>query len=216
MIRLPPRSTRTDTPFPYTTLFRSRFLFQVLDVCRPRAECFFAPEPFRTYPGLYYISAPAGNDQANGHSVRFMYLPAKEISYCRKARDRFGAAYFPLTGNIVHRHRRSSSLHVKKSYFRVAGVLYFFVGIIGILYGPLHVGLPRTHPDIPDKDILKSNPVRPLEYHFVGPTGFHFPENSFPISRLISRHLVAFAVERDRNGFARIRPAPDMDRQTAL
>src|SRR3546814_1228464 len=23
MIRLPPRSTRTDTPFPYTTLFRS-------------------------------------------------------------------------------------------------------------------------------------------------------------------------------------------------
>src|SRR3546814_9413725 len=25
MIRLPPRSTRTDTRFPYTTLFRSRF-----------------------------------------------------------------------------------------------------------------------------------------------------------------------------------------------
>src|SRR3546814_15750693 len=27
MIRLPPRSTRTDTLFPYTTLFRSRLLF---------------------------------------------------------------------------------------------------------------------------------------------------------------------------------------------
>src|SRR3546814_15432509 len=26
MIRLPPRSTRTDTPFPYTTLFRSNDL----------------------------------------------------------------------------------------------------------------------------------------------------------------------------------------------
>src|SRR3546814_8876872 len=26
MIRLPPRSTRTDTPFPYTTLFRSTVL----------------------------------------------------------------------------------------------------------------------------------------------------------------------------------------------
>src|SRR3546814_19268022 len=26
MIRRPPRSTRTDTPFPYTTLFRSRFV----------------------------------------------------------------------------------------------------------------------------------------------------------------------------------------------
>src|SRR3546814_6227473 len=28
MIRRPPRSTRTDTLFPYTTLFRSLFLFQ--------------------------------------------------------------------------------------------------------------------------------------------------------------------------------------------
>src|SRR3546814_970073 len=30
MIRRPPRSTRTDTLFPYTTLFRSRELFQAL------------------------------------------------------------------------------------------------------------------------------------------------------------------------------------------
>src|SRR3546814_20202820 len=29
MIRRPPRSTRTDTPFPYTTLFRSHHLRQV-------------------------------------------------------------------------------------------------------------------------------------------------------------------------------------------
>src|SRR3546814_17511962 len=27
MIRRPPRTTRTDTPFPYTTLFRSRLTF---------------------------------------------------------------------------------------------------------------------------------------------------------------------------------------------
>src|SRR3546814_12948677 len=33
MIRRPPRSTRTDTLFPYTTLFRSA----------PRQEAFFAP-----------------------------------------------------------------------------------------------------------------------------------------------------------------------------
>src|SRR3546814_7448700 len=31
MIRRPPRSTRTDTLFPYTTLFRSNVLLQVLD-----------------------------------------------------------------------------------------------------------------------------------------------------------------------------------------
>src|SRR3546814_8964601 len=30
MIRLPPRSTRTDTLFPYTTLFRSLSLLQIL------------------------------------------------------------------------------------------------------------------------------------------------------------------------------------------
>src|SRR3546814_8908689 len=41
MIRRPPRSTRTDTPFPYTTLFRSleRFLHLVLPhICQPRAR----------------------------------------------------------------------------------------------------------------------------------------------------------------------------------
>src|SRR3546814_14584444 len=31
MIRRPPRSTRTDTLFPYTTLFRSRRLLRLLD-----------------------------------------------------------------------------------------------------------------------------------------------------------------------------------------
>src|SRR3546814_17257293 len=31
MIRRPPRSTRTDTLFPYTTLFRSEFVYTVVD-----------------------------------------------------------------------------------------------------------------------------------------------------------------------------------------
>src|SRR3546814_16837833 len=35
MIRRPPRSTRTDTLFPYTTLFRSVLREQVLNACRP-------------------------------------------------------------------------------------------------------------------------------------------------------------------------------------
>src|SRR3546814_17619617 len=37
MIRRPPRSTRTDTLFPYTTLFRSRFLQTQADVLKSRA-----------------------------------------------------------------------------------------------------------------------------------------------------------------------------------
>src|SRR3546814_7876445 len=35
MIRLPPRSTRTDTLFPYTSLFRSRRSSQVLRLLHP-------------------------------------------------------------------------------------------------------------------------------------------------------------------------------------
>src|SRR3546814_4764073 len=41
MIRRPPRSTRTDTLFPYTTLFRSRSLFAVPD--RSRASSMRSP-----------------------------------------------------------------------------------------------------------------------------------------------------------------------------
>src|SRR3546814_8820471 len=35
MIRRPPRSTRTDTPFPYPTLFRSGPTFEPCGVCEP-------------------------------------------------------------------------------------------------------------------------------------------------------------------------------------
>src|SRR3546814_20950771 len=38
MIRRPPRSTRTDTRFPYTTLFRSRCCFVEVDVARALTE----------------------------------------------------------------------------------------------------------------------------------------------------------------------------------
>src|SRR3546814_11903848 len=38
MIRRPPRSTRTDTLFPYTTLFRSPFVIPCRDRPRPPPE----------------------------------------------------------------------------------------------------------------------------------------------------------------------------------
>src|SRR3546814_2678855 len=40
MIRRPPRSTRTDTLFPYTTLFRSRETFGSLEEWRQDCGCF--------------------------------------------------------------------------------------------------------------------------------------------------------------------------------
>src|SRR3546814_9594569 len=39
MIRLPPRSTRTDTLFPYTTLFRSRRIVLCLRISRHTLPC---------------------------------------------------------------------------------------------------------------------------------------------------------------------------------
>src|SRR3546814_8868127 len=38
MIRRPPRSTRTDTLFPYTTLFRSPPSFLIKDLCEAQAS----------------------------------------------------------------------------------------------------------------------------------------------------------------------------------
>src|SRR3546814_19879986 len=45
MFRLPPRSTRTDTRFPYTTLFRSRY-----------REAIAPPETFAKYATLFVDS----------------------------------------------------------------------------------------------------------------------------------------------------------------
>src|SRR3546814_10597654 len=41
MIRRPPRSTRTDTLFPYTTLFRSQTIFALLPRTFGLAKCSF-------------------------------------------------------------------------------------------------------------------------------------------------------------------------------
>src|SRR3546814_19540670 len=41
MIRRPPRSTRTDTLFPYTTLFRSDFAQQLADNCPDGIDVYF-------------------------------------------------------------------------------------------------------------------------------------------------------------------------------
>src|SRR3546814_10267173 len=59
MLRRPPRSTRTDTLFPYTTLFRSVVLhpgFQLLDAAGP-ATAFEMAERFR--PGSYELTVMA-------------------------------------------------------------------------------------------------------------------------------------------------------------
>src|SRR3546814_8253208 len=69
MIRRPPRSTRTDTLFPYTTLFRS-----LLRVCVHRRDL-----------GLHLLGSPALADQLvdRGHECfTFKCPPIKANGYC--------------------------------------------------------------------------------------------------------------------------------------
>src|SRR3546814_16478180 len=60
MIRLPPRSTRTDTLFPYTTLFRS---------CQPRLSADRRRHPAAGDPRLYGLCLP-GVPRQGGRACR--------------------------------------------------------------------------------------------------------------------------------------------------
>src|SRR3546814_17270932 len=107
MIRRPPRSTRTDTLFPYTTLFRSRFVLDVLTAAgrkeepgsrrcrrsvagrwavqhgsgtsRPRFTVTLTKTAPANYPGICdnAITRKAYPDAARPHSTA--PVPAKEI-----------------------------------------------------------------------------------------------------------------------------------------
>src|SRR3546814_7174194 len=76
MIRRPPRSTRTDTPFPYTTLFRSA-------ICRRSIRKNFAHGCF---PTIQKISNPQWGLQSNtGYVVRKDSRRPLFTSRCRSA-----------------------------------------------------------------------------------------------------------------------------------
>src|SRR3546814_5154221 len=54
MIRRPPRSTRTDTLFPYTTLFRSRCNYH-LDIQKLMGSLVYARKPYSPYYESLYM-----------------------------------------------------------------------------------------------------------------------------------------------------------------
>src|SRR3546814_12018278 len=83
MIRRPPRSTRTDTLFPYTTLFRS--------AGHRRRFSHAAHKPF----ARRFLVAQVLADQRQSHAV------VSRVS-CTQATDRAGKA---ATGTLYHAHR---------------------------------------------------------------------------------------------------------------
>src|SRR3546814_5903563 len=68
MIRRPPRSTRTDTLFPYTTLFRSLPCCTCSQICREEAGTALRPQHRRRKPALE-DEAGQGRDVTRQHPV---------------------------------------------------------------------------------------------------------------------------------------------------
>src|SRR3546814_5286805 len=68
MIRRPPRSTRTDTLFPYTTLFRSEHEVQRFDRCIPDALRGQRTRQLVVEAGLE-LAAPAVEDEIQMHGL---------------------------------------------------------------------------------------------------------------------------------------------------
>src|SRR3546814_9910949 len=120
MIRRPPRSTRTDTLFPYTTLFRSAGNKNEESLDASAATCdshrstvasglkaapddFFPPAP---------VAAPAGLSLADHHDA---VDPASPHRHCAGRRH---AAADLLAGSSRHRARR---LRRRARLHRIAG-----------------------------------------------------------------------------------------------
>src|SRR3546814_9677436 len=77
MIRRPPRSTRTDTLFPYTTLFRSGQGCRIAIPWDP----FFAPSPAKFCLGFYTHAMPVYSAWAfhNMQEVNHRFLPFRVV-----------------------------------------------------------------------------------------------------------------------------------------
>src|SRR3546814_4035234 len=81
MRRRPPRSTRTDTPFPYTTLFRSASMVMALANRTDHASDFGTHHQRIARPGCHSRrrAGPANHDRSEEHTSELQSL--MRISY---------------------------------------------------------------------------------------------------------------------------------------
>src|SRR3546814_19420601 len=86
MTRLPPRSTRTDTLFPYTTLFRST------PVLTHFVQMKFGQQVFQLFPLLLFCQI---SHFQNGHDIVFHAQLSEYRSFLGKVTD-------PFLGSAVH------------------------------------------------------------------------------------------------------------------
>src|SRR3546814_1783301 len=88
MIRRPPRSTRTDTLFPYTTLFRSILRGELSDILARRAGAKMAAE----LPGARLVEVPGV-----GHAPTMDEPEARAAIDAWAAEDRKSTRLTPVT-----------------------------------------------------------------------------------------------------------------------
>src|SRR3546814_13435035 len=76
MIRRPPRSTRTDTLFPYTTLFRSLRAAAYTGLRQPTLNELY--RPFVVFPVVTQANANLENERLEGFEAGIELAPAED------------------------------------------------------------------------------------------------------------------------------------------
>src|SRR3546814_10492338 len=111
MIRRPPRSTRTDTLFPYTTLFRSRWRRASSSTCKPPV----ATDPPTGRPGSRVGTKSARSEEHTSELQSLMRI--SYAVFCLKKKNKKKSRnttnpYETLT------HRTHDTLHTTQLYIK--------------------------------------------------------------------------------------------------
>src|SRR3546814_1043604 len=118
MQRRPPRSTRTDTLFPYTTLFRSfRSEFEGGIIIVDLEEDAFAPKiegaevSFRAVAGAKVIPADGGEEFSLGNDFTNRVFFACETSEAGAGHDKASGRIETLAATVDRKSTRLNSRH---------------------------------------------------------------------------------------------------------
>src|SRR3546814_18094974 len=124
MMRRPPRSTRTDTLFPYTTLFRSRI--RVADTVDPRgrrraaAEERTPPEGTARYRRDRRAPAPARSRRARSRAARLcataLHAADRAAGQIGRASCRERVCQYVLVSVVAVTSKKTTNIENPKTY----------------------------------------------------------------------------------------------------
>src|SRR3546814_15970015 len=114
MVRRPLRSTRTDTLFPYTTLFRSRFDFRIVQ--NAVAPLLGKGTTYRSFGKRFDMPAAWFNRIANWHEFSFLRTPEvlrdlRQLSRQSDAPEKLERLLVLVDGNLDRKSTRLNSSH---------------------------------------------------------------------------------------------------------